>query len=272
MPDRLKHRIVIADDSRFWREKIGPLLSGRGREVIAVDDGQAVIEICMDQTRPVELVVLDLVMPGIDGFAVARHLRGEEITRATPIVGITGVYRERDFPEGFRAQGFDMMLEKTASQDEFLFVFNKYLQAREREPEIRPAPRVPVHLPAELLSTGGHRWRGAVANLSITGAFVSTPAPPEANVDLMLAFPLPEGPTIRTPARTVWKNENRAHSPRRYSPGAGVAFRNIRPTHRAALESYLESQIARFEGPAGGPPRSAGSTVFRRPSPEKLSF
>lgn len=246
MPGPLKHRIVVADDSRFWREKITPLLSGRGYDVIAVEDGGAALEICLDKTRPVDLVVLDLVMPGIDGFAVARYLRSEESTRATPIIGLTGVYRDRDFPEGLKAQGFDVMLEKSASRDELLFVFNKYLQKVEPPTEKRPAPRVPVHLPAEFSASGGTRRRGVVANLSLTGAFVSTPAPPEVDTDLLLAFPLPGGPTIRTPARTVWKNENRASSPRRYSPGTGVAFRNTRASHRAALQSYLETQVDRF--------------------------
>ncbi len=246
MLDRLKHRIVVADDSRFWREKITPLLSGRGYEVIAVEDGRAVLEICMDQSRPVALVVLDLVMPGIDGFAVTRYLRSEESTRATPIIGITGVYRERDFPDGLKAQGFDVMLEKTASQDELLFIFNKYLQRRETPLENRPAPRVPLHLPAEFSTPGGPRCRGVVANLSVTGAFVTTPDPPEAQTDLLLSFSLPCGPALRIPARSVWKNDNLSLSPRRYSPGTGLAFRNDRPSHQAALETYLDTQIARF--------------------------
>ncbi|MFQ5456867.1 MAG: response regulator [Myxococcota bacterium] len=239
-------RVVVADDSKLWIEKIVPAMERSGCEVITASNGEAVIDLCMDRKRPVDLVIVDLVMPGIDGFEVARFLRSDRVTRDIPIIGFTDLFRHADYPDGPKAKGFDVVLEKSSSVDQFLFIFNKYLDGYRPVTGKPPAPRVPSHIPAEWSRPDGAPQRGVVANVSATGAFLSTASPVEAGGELYLSFPLPDGPTIRTRARVVWRNEHKPGSTAHYSRGMGVVFREVRPAHRSALENFVKAELARY--------------------------
>jgi CheY-like chemotaxis protein len=145
---------VVAEDTRFWREKICRLLDPGGHEVEAVDNGDDAIRLCLNPTRPVDLLILDLVMPGTDGFEVARVLRGRRLTADLPIVAVTSVFKKDDFPSGTKAQGFDAVLEKAASPDQLMFTFNKFLTPACPRP--RPgSPFLPA-VPAGDASAGHH--------------------------------------------------------------------------------------------------------------------
>lgn len=241
-----KRRIVVADDSKYWRDKISAMLSRSGHEVIAVEDGESVIKLCMDPFRPVDLVVLDLVMPSVDGFAVARFLRDGEPTEKIPIVGFTGVYKLEDFPKGPPAAGFNAILEKSATTDEFLFVFNRYLYAPPPPSEHRPSPRVPTHLPADYRCEDGRAAPCTLMNVSSTGAYISTSHPLEAGTGLFLTFTLPEGPSIRTSASVVWMNEAKPAWQASYSRGMGLVFKGMEPSMQAALERYIKAESPRY--------------------------
>ena len=246
MSSTTKRRIVVADDSKFWRDKIVAMLSQSGHEVIAVEEGESVIRLSMDPTRPVDLIVLDLVMPSVNGVAVARYLRNEELTEKVPILGFTGVYSRKDFQKGPQAQGFNVILEKSASVDEFLFVFNKYLKTPPPPKEHRPALRVPAHLRGEYRCEDGRSARCVVVNVSTTGAYLSTSQPLEAGTDFSFTFTLPEGPSIQTPASVVWLNEAMHGSPTNYSRGMGVVFIGMDPDLEAALERYIKAESCRY--------------------------
>ena len=91
-----KFRILVADDTRYWRQKITDVLERSGHEVIAVENGRSAIRFCMNSERHVDLVVVDLVMPGMDGFEVARVLRSLPNASRQRIIGVTDVIRPED--------------------------------------------------------------------------------------------------------------------------------------------------------------------------------
>lgn len=239
-------RVVVADDSGFWRDKIVPLVERSGCEVISASNGGDVIDLCMNRKRPVDLVIIDLVMPGIDGFEVARFLRSDRVTRDVPIIGFTGVFRHSDFPDGPAARGFDVVLEKSSSLDQFVFIFNKYLEGFRPVPGKPPAPRVPSHLPVEFSRPDGVPQHGVLANISASGAFLSTPSPLEAGSELLLTFPLPDGPTVLARAHVVWENRKKSGSAAHYSRGMGIVFKGLRPAHRSAIDNYVKTEITRY--------------------------
>ncbi len=233
----------MADDSKFWRDKIAAVLSRDGHEVIPVETGIAAIRHCMDPVRPVDLVVVDLIMPSVDGFEVARYLRAERLTEKVPIIGVTGLFKPEDFPEGPQGQGFDAILEKSASPDQFLFVFNKHLHTPRTMR--RPAPRVPTHIPAQYRINDGRKGRCVIANLSATGAFLSTLTPVGVETEITLAFALPDGPSIRVVAFVIWVNDNKVDVSKSYSRGMGVLFKKIQPGPQASVERFVKDQLAR---------------------------
>ncbi len=236
-----KRRIVVADDTRFWREKICRLLEPADHRVVAVDNGDEAIRLCLDPTRPVDLLILDLVMPGTDGFEVARTLRGRRLTSDLPIVAVTSLFKKDDFPNGPKAQGFDAVLEKAASPDQFMFIFNKYLNPD--VPARRPAQRLATFLHATLRGADGREARCAITNLSRSGAFVSTATLLDAGSAVSLSFALPEGPTVKTRALVLRVNDWGASAKNSYSRGMGVLFEDIAESTAQAIEAFVQREL-----------------------------
>ena len=147
-------------------------------------------------------------------------LRDEALTKKISIIGFTSAYTSRDFPNGGHAQGFDAILEKSASTDQFLFVFNKYLHDPPLAKDPRSAPRVPADIPVEYEFEEGRNGRGVIKNVSVTGAYISTLSPLEAGTTLLLGFTLPKGAVVKVSALVVWMNEYKLRSPGAYSRDA----------------------------------------------------
>ena len=96
-------RILIADDKESSREFVRTVLEHAGCEVEEAKDGlDALAKISAD---PPDLIVLDLHMPGLDGFAVMDHLRKDVRFSTLPVVALTASAmqgdRERAMAAGF---------------------------------------------------------------------------------------------------------------------------------------------------------------------------
>ncbi len=96
--------IVIADDDRAIRELLTHHLEREGFAVVGVSDGNAAIR---NARGAADLLVLDIGLPGIDGYDVARTLRREE--RMLPIVMVTGRSDELDRVLGFELGADDYL-------------------------------------------------------------------------------------------------------------------------------------------------------------------
>jgi len=79
----LKPRVLIVDDNAANRTAFSAVLE-KDFDVVVVESGEAAVRICRDQTFAV--IVLDVRMPGMDGFDTAEALRKAEETRETPIL------------------------------------------------------------------------------------------------------------------------------------------------------------------------------------------
>lgn len=77
LPRSRGEQVLVVDDNHINREVARAMLVGLGYHVVAVDSGQAALEWC-ESHHDIVLVLLDLRMPGVDGFAVARHWRALE--------------------------------------------------------------------------------------------------------------------------------------------------------------------------------------------------
>jgi CheY-like chemotaxis protein len=102
-------RILIVDDERFVRRLVGALLESDGHQVVEAEDAPSTLAaICQD---PPDLVVADTLMPGVDGYALARQIRARPSTAAVPIILLTGLSAEADPLRQFVA-GVDDVLGK----------------------------------------------------------------------------------------------------------------------------------------------------------------
>lgn len=105
-------RILIVDDSPLNLKIISKLL-GDEYEAIVADNGQTAIEIAT-QTPP-DLILLDVLMPGMDGLAVCKFLKNQRSTAEIPIIFITVVSDSKDIVKAFEAGGQDYITKPFCS-------------------------------------------------------------------------------------------------------------------------------------------------------------
>ena len=131
--------ILVVDDEQHLAYGIKFNLEAEGYEVTAVGDGQAALERLDAGRPPVDLVVLDLMLPGMSGYAVCEAIRSRD--DRVPIVMLTARTLVEDRIRGFDA-GTDVYLQKPFDLDELLSVVRNLLARRgraERAADPRPA-------------------------------------------------------------------------------------------------------------------------------------
>jgi two-component system response regulator MprA len=148
-------RILVADDDRAIRESLDRLLGLEGHRVTAVADGAAALEVVHEGL--VDLLVLDLMMPTIDGLTVCRILRSEG--DRIPILMLTARTETSDRVAGLDA-GADDYLPKPFDPDELLARVRALL--RRSRPDGETKSSSPVLQVADLkLDPAARRvWRG----------------------------------------------------------------------------------------------------------------
>lgn len=108
--------LVVDDDSRSLALLTG-ILSGEGYVVRPADSGE--LALASIAARRPELILLDIRMPGVDGFEVCRRLRQDEETRDIPIVFLSAAGEAEERVEGLRLGAVDF-ISKPFSRDELL--------------------------------------------------------------------------------------------------------------------------------------------------------
>jgi CheY-like chemotaxis protein len=108
------HKILIVDDNRFVADSVAILLRLTGHEALTAYDGGAALA-AVEAFHP-DVVLVDLVMPGIDGFEIARQLRASH--NGTMRIIALSAFGMPEVREATRAAGFDALLTKPATADE----------------------------------------------------------------------------------------------------------------------------------------------------------
>ncbi len=96
-----RKKILIVDDSRTALMMTAMLLAKEPFELITAGGGEEGIRKALAE-RP-DVILLDVIMPGLGGFDVCRRLRAEEATRSTPIIMLTTRGEQDNVEEGFLA-------------------------------------------------------------------------------------------------------------------------------------------------------------------------
>jgi len=104
-PDPLSDVVLIVDDAPENLSILHTLLDESGYTVLVATDGAG----ALDRARrlPPDLILLDAVMPGLDGFETCRRLKEDLETRTIPVVFMTGLAETEDILKGFQAGGVD---------------------------------------------------------------------------------------------------------------------------------------------------------------------
>jgi twitching motility two-component system response regulator PilH len=114
-------KILIVDDSPTERHVLNDMLTKAGFEVIACDNGEDAIRKAKQQ-KP-DLILMDVVMPGLNGFQATRAISRDPETKAIPIVMCTSKSQETDKIWGLR-QGARDYIVKPVDRDELIAKIN----------------------------------------------------------------------------------------------------------------------------------------------------
>jgi two-component system CheB/CheR fusion protein len=110
----LRRRVLVVDDVRPSARTLAMMLTGLGQETRTEHDGPSALA-AAPVFRP-DVVLLDIAMPGMDGYEVARRMRRDTNGRTAVLVALTGFGQEEDRRRAFEA-GFDHHLVKPTSVD-----------------------------------------------------------------------------------------------------------------------------------------------------------
>jgi CheY-like chemotaxis protein len=115
--DRVKRRILLADDNNDALESLATLLQLGGHDVVTASNGALALE-CAERHRP-EVMLLDIGMPLLDGYEVARRIRVQPWGREITLVALTGWGQDSDRRRS-REAGFDTHLVKPLDMDKLM--------------------------------------------------------------------------------------------------------------------------------------------------------
>jgi len=122
-------RLLVVDDEPNLLRAVAACLKAEDYEVSTARSGHEAL-MKLAESVP-DLIISDIRMPGMDGYKLARQLRGSPRTALVPIVFLTAKDETADRIEGFRA-GIDAYLTKPFEPEELIAVVNAILQRVER--------------------------------------------------------------------------------------------------------------------------------------------
>jgi putative two-component system response regulator len=131
--------ILVADDQPANRELLEELLTAQGSKVITVPDGAAAIEE-LARTQ-IDVVLLDVMMPRLNGFEACRKIKSNPETYLTPVVLITALSDKQDRIEGINA-GADDFLTRPVDRVQLLARVGSLLKLKHRTDELERAEAV----------------------------------------------------------------------------------------------------------------------------------
>lgn len=117
-------RILIVDDSPTQRMALTNILEKNNHEILIAEDGQQGIDVSRDELP--DIILMDVVMPGLNGFQATRHITKYEATAHIPIIMLTSKDQETDRVWAER-QGASDYIVKPANESELITKINKLL-------------------------------------------------------------------------------------------------------------------------------------------------
>jgi putative two-component system response regulator len=131
--------ILVADDEATNRELLEELLTAEGFRVASVADGNSALE--QLAIVPIDVVLLDVMMPDISGFTVCEKIKANPNTYLIPVVLVTALSNKQDRIEGIRA-GADDFLTRPVDRTELLARVRSLMTLKLRTDELERAESV----------------------------------------------------------------------------------------------------------------------------------
>jgi putative two-component system response regulator len=130
---QLPATILVADDMEHNRELLATMLRAAGYRVVLAADGEEALDLLA--TGPIDLALLDVMMPGRTGMSVCREIRSKLETRLLPVLLITGLNSSEERVKGIEC-GADDFLTKPIMKEELMARVRSLLRIKEFTDEL----------------------------------------------------------------------------------------------------------------------------------------
>ena len=117
------YRVLVVDDNVDTANGMARLLKFSGHEVRVAHNGEEALQVAHEH-RP-EVMLLDIGLPGMDGYEVAEQLRAEEWSKDSVLIAVSG-YGEQQARDRSKAAGFHHHLVKPVDFDTILALLGRY--------------------------------------------------------------------------------------------------------------------------------------------------
>jgi len=111
-------KILIVEDDKFLRELMVRKLSQENFEIIEAVDGEEGIKKIKD-TIP-DIVLLDLILPGIDGFEVLAKIKEDATTNSIPVIILSNLGQREDVERGMKLGAIDFLVKAHFTPNEII--------------------------------------------------------------------------------------------------------------------------------------------------------
>jgi pilus assembly protein CpaE len=198
----MPEKILVVDDDVDTLRLVGLMLQRQGYEIVAASSGRQALS--MARSEEPELIILDVMMPDMDGYEVTRRLRADQATASIPIIMFTAKTQIDDKVTGFEAGADDYLTKPTQPRE--LFAHVKAVLARTAKGRgAQPAGAATAaaergHVVGLLAAKGGLGVTTLALNLGITlraktqkNVIIAEYRPGQGSIGLDLGYLRPQG-------------------------------------------------------------------------------
>jgi len=111
-------KILIVEDDKFLRELIARKLSAENYEIIEAIDGEECLK-KLKEAKP-DLVLLDLILPGIDGFEVLSKMKDDPALASVPVIILSNLGQREDIEKGLKLGAVDYLVKAHFTPNEIV--------------------------------------------------------------------------------------------------------------------------------------------------------
>ena len=133
-------RIAVVDDNKDSLKVLSLLLTTNGYDVLEISSGPEAKEILSHPEGKVDLIILDILMPEVDGFQVCESLKANPETANIPVIFLSALDQDDEKVRGLQLGGVDY-LTRPFSKKELLARLDRHLHAQKKEENLRRTNR-----------------------------------------------------------------------------------------------------------------------------------
>jgi len=125
----IARRVLLVEDDRFLRKAAGAMLRRRGFSVLTAEDGEVALRVARAESP--DLILLDLIMPKMQGFEVLKTLKSDPQTCAIPVIILSNLGQESDFKAAREMGAADYWVKANLELEELIQRIEEKLDAHD---------------------------------------------------------------------------------------------------------------------------------------------